>query len=863
MSTQYIRYPSSVNASNAVLSFDGRTGNVVPLASDYAAFYLELDGSNGPMTGFFDLVGDAINPLNAVTFQQLQAAQFGTVPKGSVFAATTSGDGNKALTGAVTADGQVVPNGQNVLLQFQTDARQNGIWVVNTGGAWSRPANFANGANGFGAYVSVVNGATFGDTFRIQINDPCIVGTDNELWNFQAQSVYTADGLTLQLIGNQFSIKNGGVSDAQLSSSINVVTTGVGSFAHLSITGTGTNGWINLQGQTSPPANALAAGDIRFYANTAGFGGVGFKTFGGQALEFNIDQVNTQYAKVIVQDQASIIMANVPTPVTSGDIVTTDGVTLSSVPASGFLTGIVDYAHGGTNTNTSFTQGSVIFAGPTSFAQDNANFFWDDTNNRLGLNTAAAPRTSLMLGAFPAVTAYASDIALDGLTLRSTSALHLTAVLESNIARGALSGASLALSSRDGVGAMTAGARLGAISFFGSGDAGTNQQEGARIQAVSAGGWSFGLARPTSLGFFTATGNSLAQKMTLFNNGALNVGLGNANAIANTTTVIQPLALASVGLLVRGITGQTADLQQWQNVTPTTLGRMTAAGSMQAIDFTALGTAGAGFLDLPPQSVQPSANISATGVRVFCNVNNRFGWVDSTTGFSATFLTSGFSANRIYILPNQNCTLANVPAPGLVVSTGGLLTTGQASLTTDVTGILPIANGGTAISSISNNQIFFANAGVFAQSANFTFTTGTNTLALTGTLNVTGNATVQDLNVRHILATGAAPTAVRGTGAGNTGTILVQGHDTAGSVTVQTSGGGTATNATIFTLTFNVAFVGTQPRVVFSPRNRLTAGLSAAQAVFCTPTLVGFIFTSGTTALANNQTYQWDYHVIQ
>lgn len=34
------------------------------------------------------------------------------------------------------------------------------------------------------------------------------------------------------------------------------------------------------------------------------------------------------------------------------------------------------------------TQGSVLFAGPGGvFAQDNANFFWDDTNNRLGIGT--------------------------------------------------------------------------------------------------------------------------------------------------------------------------------------------------------------------------------------------------------------------------------------------------------------------------------------------------------------------------------------------------------------------------------------------------------------------------------------------
>lgn len=34
------------------------------------------------------------------------------------------------------------------------------------------------------------------------------------------------------------------------------------------------------------------------------------------------------------------------------------------------------------------TSGSVLFSNGTTIAQDNANFFWDDSNNRLGVNTA-------------------------------------------------------------------------------------------------------------------------------------------------------------------------------------------------------------------------------------------------------------------------------------------------------------------------------------------------------------------------------------------------------------------------------------------------------------------------------------------
>jgi len=40
----------------------------------------------------------------------------------------------------------------------------------------------------------------------------------------------------------------------------------------------------------------------------------------------------------------------------------------------------------------SFTAGSVIFSDGATLAQDNANFFWDDSNNRLGLGTTTPDR---------------------------------------------------------------------------------------------------------------------------------------------------------------------------------------------------------------------------------------------------------------------------------------------------------------------------------------------------------------------------------------------------------------------------------------------------------------------------------------
>jgi hypothetical protein len=49
-------------------------------------------------------------------------------------------------------------------------------------------------------------------------------------------------------------------------------------------------------------------------------------------------------------------------------------------------TGTLGVSRGGTGTGTAFTTGSVVFAGASGvYSQDNANLFWDDTNNRLGV----------------------------------------------------------------------------------------------------------------------------------------------------------------------------------------------------------------------------------------------------------------------------------------------------------------------------------------------------------------------------------------------------------------------------------------------------------------------------------------------
>lgn len=74
--------------------------------------------------------------------------------------------------------------------------------------------------------------------------------------------------------------------------------------------------------------------------------------------------------------------------VTSSGSLTLGG-TLSGVSLTSQVTGTLPVTNGGTGTATAFTTGSVVFANASGiYAQDNTNFFWDNTNKRLGIGTA-------------------------------------------------------------------------------------------------------------------------------------------------------------------------------------------------------------------------------------------------------------------------------------------------------------------------------------------------------------------------------------------------------------------------------------------------------------------------------------------
>ena len=104
----------------------------------------------------------------------------------------------------------------------------------------------------------------------------------------------------------------------------------------------------------------------------------------------------------------------------------TTGLTTSGGPitSSGTITlgGTLATTNGGTGTSTSFTTGSVVFAGASGvYSQNNAQLFWDNTNSRLGIGTSAPARALDVFGSLANTARFTSSATSTSVGLDNTN----------------------------------------------------------------------------------------------------------------------------------------------------------------------------------------------------------------------------------------------------------------------------------------------------------------------------------------------------------------------------------------------------------------------------------------------------------
>jgi hypothetical protein len=161
---------------------------------------------------------------------------------------------------------------------------------------------------------------------------------------------------------------------------------------------------ITLSGTQTIDGVAVVAGD-RVLVKDQGTGSangiyiVSASTW-SRAVDMSIDEDMFEGLMVYVNSGTAngdkTFYLNTANPITIG----VTSLTFTAVPGGAAIGGTV----------TGGTTGSVLFINPTNtLAQDNANFFWDDTNNRLGIGTNSPSQELTVKGTIRSEALTASD----------------------------------------------------------------------------------------------------------------------------------------------------------------------------------------------------------------------------------------------------------------------------------------------------------------------------------------------------------------------------------------------------------------------------------------------------------------------
>lgn len=382
---------------------------------------------------------------NTVGFSANGALQTEILPTTSAvnYLTLTGGtSGNSPVISVAGTDSDIVGQsvGVSVTTPFNTqDAGISGEISLITGDGYN------GGVNGKGGAINLLTGAGGSGSGDVNIaSGTALSGNDSGNVNISSgPSAYQAGNINLTT----------GYAD-YYGGNI-VLTVGTGTTANGNIeflggnVGIGTSGPIaslDLSHETDalalpvgttgqrPTGGALTAGEIRYNTTTT-------------ALE---GYVNGAWASIVTGSaglpslsSADIWVgngSNVATAVAlSGDCTLantgaitctkSNGTTLGALATLGVGTGLtssggnlnlstpVAVGNGGTGSSTTFTQGSIVFAGPSGvYAQDNAQFFWDDVDFRLSIGTAS-PSKDLSFGGAAARTVWVERGASTGYNL--------------------------------------------------------------------------------------------------------------------------------------------------------------------------------------------------------------------------------------------------------------------------------------------------------------------------------------------------------------------------------------------------------------------------------------------------------------
>lgn len=194
----------AISGSQLIVKSSGITATQMDLTDDYS------------WTGGHDFTGGTIAVATPTLDSQACTKAYADALKAGMKIKDVSRalrDTNIAITGDPgTVDGVGSwSTGQRILLTNQSTGTQNGIWEVNTAGAWTRPTDFATGDGASGAMTWIDQGTSYGESqWGCTTDEPNdIIDTDVLAFVQISGAGQITAGTGLQKSGNTINVGDG------------------------------------------------------------------------------------------------------------------------------------------------------------------------------------------------------------------------------------------------------------------------------------------------------------------------------------------------------------------------------------------------------------------------------------------------------------------------------------------------------------------------------------------------------------------------------------------------------------------------------------------------------------------------------
>lgn len=447
-------------------------------------------------------------------------------------------------------------------------------------------------------------------------------------------------------------------------------------------------------------------------------------------------------------------------------------------------------------TASTLTSGSVLFAGTSGvLQQDNANFFWDDTNNRLGIGTATP---SFKLDVVGTGTANGQSL------VRFTNPTNFNLNLALN-STGTTGNTNFGFTVNDVTQGAVGWDRTDNSIFFWNSIANV-AYVGMKLR--SDGNTSFFKVSDgtENVRFVSSTGNVLIGTTT---DAGYKLDVNGTARIQNKLSVGTPSAASAVlevSSTTQGFLPPKMTTTQKNAIATPASGLIVYDTTLNALNFyngTSWSSGGGGGMVYPGAGIALSTG-SAWGTSI---TDNSADWNTAYTNRITSLTTTGSGAATLV------SNVLNIPTPPTATFTS-LTVTGSSGSSTLLSGVLnvptytltglggqPLATNLTSLAGLSYASTSFVKmtgTGVFALDTN-TYITGNQTITLSG--NVTGTGTT---SITTTIGTNVVTNAMLA----QVATSTIQGRVTAGTGNIETL---TGTQATTLIDTFTSTLKGLAP----------------------------------------------------